>query len=124
MEITMSKKSNKSIAEAVPAKWSIRRFRHKTLTGPGEIQLSFPTEGGGVSQITVPNSDLGCRNRYRLLDTLANFFPVYPPTVLSSDESRFKFIQKLAEAPGVAFELIPERTGFIDSRTFAMYSEV
>ncbi|UGY16793.1 DUF927 domain-containing protein [Bradyrhizobium septentrionale] len=103
-------------------KWSVRRFRFGTLTGPASVELSFPTEGGGISKIMVQQSEL--RHQKKFLDTLSNRLPVFPRNVGSSDKARFGFITNLVSAYAGPFELVPERTGFVDIGTFATYSEV
>ncbi|WP_338692479.1 DUF927 domain-containing protein [Bradyrhizobium sp. 26S5] len=103
-------------------KWSIRRLRFGTLTGPASVELSFPTEGGGISKIMVQQSEL--RHQKTFLDTLSNRLPIFPKNVGSSDKARFEFVTKLVSSYAGPFELVPERTGFIDIGTFATYSEV
>src|SRR4051812_35800142 len=103
-------------------KWSVRRFRFGTLTGPASVELSFPTEGGGMSKIMVQQSEL--RHQMKFLDRLSNHLPIFPNDVGASDKARFNFVTKLVLAYTGPFELVPERTGFIDIGTFATYSEV
>jgi len=102
--------------------WSVRRFRHGSLVGPVSVLLSFPTEGGGVAKIVAPYSDL--RNQRKFLDNLSNHMPIFPERIGSTDKARFTFITELVTGRSDGFELIPEKTGFIDAGTFATYSEV
>lgn len=113
------KKQSPSLSQP---KWSIRRFRFGALTGPASVELSFPTEGGGISKIMVQQSEL--RHQKTFLDTLSNRLPIFPKNVGSSDKARFEFVTKLVSSYAGPFELVPERTGFIDIGTFATYSEV
>src|SRR4051812_24346048 len=77
-------------------KWSVRRFRFGTLTGPASVELSFPTEGGGVSKIMVQPSEL--RHQTKFLDRLSNHLPIFHKDVGASDNARFDFVTKLVLA--------------------------
>ena len=117
--IATTKKQSRSPARP---KWSIRRFRLGSLVGPASVEVSFPTEGGGVSSIFVPQSDL--RHRSKLLDKLADRLPVFPEDIANSDKARFEFVTELVSAYTGPFELVPDRTGFIDANIFSTPSEV
>ena len=97
--------------------WSTRRFRVGTLTGPAYVEFNFPTEGGGLSRLCVPNSDL--RHMNALLDQFSDLLPIFPGDVPSTDGGHKQFIQALVVANDVPLELVPTRPGFIDQNTFA-----
>jgi hypothetical protein len=101
--------------------WSVRRFRAGTLTGPAYIEFKFPTEGGGISRLCVPNSEL--RHINKLLDEFANLLPVFPTGVAATDAGQKKFIQELVSTD-VPLDLVPISTGFIDQNTFVTHGEI
>ena len=102
--------------------WSTRRFRVGTLTGPAYVEFNFPTEGGGLSRLCVPNSDL--RHMNALLDQFSDLLPIFPGDVPSTDGGHKQFIQALVVANDVPLELVPTRPGFIDQNTFATHGEI
>ena len=104
----------------IPAKWSARKLRAGSLSGPAYTEFTFPTEGGGISRLCLPYSEL--RHPERLLDQFANRLPIFPPEVKLTDNSQSYFIRKLAARTG-SIELVPDRTGFVDKDTFFTYGE-
>lgn len=102
--------------------WTIRRYRVGTLSGPAYVEFKFPTEGGGTSQLCVPNSDL--RHPNALLDEFANFLPIFPNDVPATDTAHKKFIHDLVGSGNAALELVPTSTGFIDQNTFVTHGEI
>jgi Domain of unknown function (DUF927) len=102
--------------------WTIRRYRVGTLTGPAYIEFKFPTEGGGTSQLCVPNSDL--RHANVLLDQFANLLPIFPEDVAATDAGHKQFIQDLVASGKAGLELVPTSTGFIDQNTFVTHGEI
>jgi hypothetical protein len=104
------------------SQWSIRRYRVGTLTGPAYIEFKFPTEGGGMSGLCVPHSDL--RHMHKLLDQFANLLPVFPRGVDASDKGQKEFIRELVLSRSTPLELVPTKTGFIDVNTFVTHGEI
>ncbi|MFZ0846050.1 MAG: DUF927 domain-containing protein [Pseudolabrys sp.] len=102
--------------------WSIRRFREGTLDGRAYVEFLFPTEGGGRSQLRVSYSEL--RHPSKLLDKFADYLPVYPPDVGTTDNHRTMFLRKLVSAHAGPLEWVPNRTGFHDLSTFVTHSEI
>ena len=103
-------------------KWSVRRFRIGSPSGPAAVEFTFPTEEGGVGQLRVAHSEL--RHPKRLLDEFSNHLPVFPTTLKSDDQSRFQYIQDLVDSHTGEIELVPAKTGFLDKNSFATHSEV
>jgi hypothetical protein len=102
--------------------WSVRRYRAGTLTGPVFIEFKFPTEGGGFSRLCVPNSDL--RHMNSLLDKFADYLPIFPSHVPSTEADQRQFIQGLASSGCAPLELVPAGTGFVDRNTFVTHGEL
>jgi hypothetical protein len=102
--------------------WSVRRYRVGTLTGPAFIEFKFPTEGGGFSRLCVRNSDL--RHMKTLLDQFADYLPIFPSDVPSTEAGQRQFIQGLASSGAAPLELVPTSTGFVDRNTFVTHGEL
>ena len=102
--------------------WSVRRYRVGTLTGPAFVEFKFPTEGGGFSRLCVPNSDL--RRMKALLDKFADYLPIFPSDVPSTETGQRQFIQGLVSSGAVPLELVPTSTGFIDRNVFVTHGEL
>jgi hypothetical protein len=105
-------------AKRIRAKWSARILRQGSLTGPAFIEFTFPTKGGGTSQFRANHSD------NHLLDQFSNYFPIFPADVGLTDKAQGQFIQELVTGASNSVELLPERTGFIDARTFVTHNEI
>ena len=86
------------------------------------IEFRFPIEGGERGRIVVANSQL--RHASKLLDDFANYSPIYPTTVGTTDDQRVQFLRNLVAACNRPLELIPDRTGFFDPCTFVTRSEI
>jgi Domain of unknown function (DUF927) len=102
--------------------WSVRRYRVGSLTGPVFVEFKFPTEGGGFSCFCVPNSDL--RHMNTLLDNFADYLPIFPSDVPSTDAGQSQFIQSLASSGAAPLVLAPTSTGFVDRNTFVTHGEL
>lgn len=117
-----SKNARQRRRDKQQTQWTIRRYRVGTLTGPAYIEFKFPTEGGGTSQLCVPNSDL--RHANALLDQFANLLPIFPEDVAATDAGHKQFIQDLVASGKAGLELVPTSTGFIDQNTFVTHGEI
>jgi hypothetical protein len=103
--------------------WAVRRFRSGSRAGPAFVEFTFPTEEGETGQLCLPYSEL--RHPKRLLDHLADYLPVFPQNTEASDASRFRFITDLVEFQSSSdIEIVPDRTGFLDKRTFVTFSKI
>jgi Domain of unknown function (DUF927) len=116
------KKADKRRRDRRQDKWRVRRYRMGTLTGPAYVEFKFPTEGGGMSRLCIPNSDL--RHSNALLDQFANLLPIFPKGVPAADEAHKQFIQGLVASANASLELVPTSTGFIDQNTFVTHGEI
>ncbi len=105
----------------IAADWSVRRYR-LGAQGLVWIEFRFPIEGGERGRIVVANSQL--RHASKLLDDFANYSPIYPTTVGTTDDQRVQFLRNLVAACNRPLELIPDRTGFFDPCTFVTRSEI
>jgi Domain of unknown function (DUF927) len=102
--------------------WSVRRYRVGTPTGPAFVEFKFPTEGGGFSRLCVPNRDL--RLMKTLLDEFADYLPIFPSDVPSTEAGQKQFIRGLVSSGSAPLELAPTGTGFIDQNTFVTHGEI
>jgi uncharacterized protein DUF927 len=108
--------------DKIRKQWSVRILRHGSLTGPTFIEFKFPTEGGGLSELTVRNSDL--RHKTQLLDQFSDYLPIFPTGVSKADASQHDFIRALVSSTASSIVLLPDATGFIDRETFVTYTEI
>ena len=109
-------------ADKIRKRWSARILRRGSLTGPTFLEFKFPTQGGGLSELTVRNSDL--RHKTQLLDQFSDYLPIFPTDVSKTDESQHDFIRGLVSSAERSIVLLPDATGFIDRKTFVTYSEI
>lgn len=109
-------------ANKIGKRWSVRILRQGSLTGPTFIEFKFPTQGGGLSELTVRNSVL--RHKTTLLDQFSDYLPIFPTGVSDSDQLQYDFIRALVSSPASSIVLLPDATGFIDEKTFVTYSEI
>jgi hypothetical protein len=106
----------------VRKRWSVRRFRKGSTTGPAFIEFMFPIEGGGAAKLTFPQSAL--RHPRGLLDEFDNRLPIFPGNVGTADRDRVLFLRALADAVGAPVEVVPEQTGFLDLGAFVTHSVI
>jgi hypothetical protein len=109
-------------ADEKRTKWSARILRQGSLTGQAFIELTFPTRGGGESQIRTAFSNIGNRHKNHLIDELSDLLPIFPPDVGGDEKAKIKFIRVLVT--GAPIELLPDKTGFIAVDTFVTHSEI
>ena len=107
--------------DKIRKQWSVRILRHGSLTGPAFIEFKFPTQGGGLSELTVRNSDL---RHNTLLDHFSDYLPIFPTDVGTADPARCHFIRGLVSSAASSIALLPDATGFIDIGMFVTYSEI
>jgi Domain of unknown function (DUF927) len=108
--------------DKIRKKWSVQILRRGSLTGPAFIEFKFPTQGGGLSELTVRNSDL--RHNKQLLDQFSDYLPIFPADVSKADTSQYEFIRGLVSSAASSIALLPDATGFIDLKTFVTYNEI
>jgi hypothetical protein len=116
---------HREVAQApdkIRKQWSVRILRRGSLTGPTFIEFKFPTQGGGLSELTVRNSDL--RHKTQLLDQFSDYLPIFPTGVSKADASQHDFIRALASSAARSIVLLPDRTGFIDIGMFVTHSKL
>jgi Domain of unknown function (DUF927) len=102
------------------AKWSARILREGTLSGPANVELIFPTQGGGNSQFSAAYSDI--RHANKLVAELFDYMPIFPSHVGANSKSQAKFIHDLVDSASI--ELQPDKTGFVDADTFVTHCEI
>jgi hypothetical protein len=113
-----ARKAKKEIRE----KWSVRVLRRGSLTGPAFIEFTFPTKGGAASRFRSAYDKM--RHLKNLLDEFSNYLPIFPTDIDETDAARGAFIQDLVARASGTFELLPERTGFVDADTFVTWSDI
>jgi hypothetical protein len=107
--------------DKIRKKWSVQILRRGSLTGPAFIEFKFPTQGGGLSELTVRNSDL---RHNKLLDHFSDYLPIFPANVGTTDPAQCQFIRGLVSSGASSITLLPETTGFIDIGMFVIHSEL
>ena len=113
---------NTQTQDKIRKQWSARILRHGSLTGPAFIEFKFPTQGGGLSELSVRHSDM--RHNKQLLDQFSDYLPIFPADVGKSDTAQFEFIKRLVSSAASSIVLLPDATGFIDISTFVTHSEI
>ena len=107
--------------DKIRKKWSAQILRRGSLTGPAFLEFKFPTQGGGLSELTVRNSDL---RHNKLLDQFSDYLPIFPANVRKTDTAQYEFIRGLVSSAASSITLLPDTTGFIDIGMFVTYSEM
>ena len=72
--------------DKIRKKWSVQILRRGSLTGPAFIEFKFPTQGGGLSELTVRNSDL--RHNSSCSINFSDYLPIFPADVGTSGHRR------------------------------------
>jgi hypothetical protein len=106
----------------IKRKLTTRLFREGSPVGPIFVDCTFPTQDGGVGQLRVPLSEL--RHPKRLLDQFYDHMPVFPKSAGETDTGQLAFLKKQVSRRRGLVEVIPNRTGFIDKKSFATWHEV
>src|SRR5712675_316292 len=68
--------------------WRVRRYR-EGLDGVVRLEFEFPIEGGARRRLVFTNGEF--RRTRTVLDTFANYSPIYPDDVSTSDQDRRNF---------------------------------
>ena len=81
--------------DKIRKKWSVQILRRGSLTGPAFLEFKFPTQGGGLSELTMRNSDL---RHNKLLDHFSDYLPIFPANVGTTDPAQCQFIRGLVSS--------------------------